>query len=119
VAERRIEIGRTEEGVEVGRRVRLPRGAEPPYAVFLNGVRQSEGPDYRVEGREIVFSRPIVKEGKVSGFRWMAMFLGLFGTYRKHEVVDVEYRRAGKAALASDLEVIPEGGSASSRSSAS
>jgi hypothetical protein len=35
------------------------------------------------------------------------MLLGLFGTYRKHEVVDVEYRRAGKVQLASDLEVIP------------
>jgi hypothetical protein len=116
MGEDRIEIGRTEEGVEVGRRVRLPRGAQPPYAVFLNGVRQSEGPDYRVEGREIVFNRPIVKEGKVSGFRWMAMFLGLFGTYRKHEVVDVEYRRAGKVTLAHDLEVIPERGAATSSS---
>jgi hypothetical protein len=115
----RIEIGRVKEGVEVGRRVRLPRGAEPPYAVFVNGVRQAEGPDYRVEGREIVFSRPIVKEGKVSGFRWLAMLLGLFGTYRKHEVIDVEYRRAGKAALASDLEVIPDRGCATSSSSSS
>jgi hypothetical protein len=114
--EGRIEIGRTEEGVEVGRRVRLPRGAEPPYAVFVNGVRRSEGSDYRVEGREIVFSRPIVKEGKVSGFRWLAMLLGLFGTYRKHEVVDVEYRRAGAAQLASDLEVIPDRGGATSSS---
>jgi hypothetical protein len=117
--EDRIEIGRTEEGVEVGRRVRLPRRAEPPYAVFVNGVRQQEGPDYRVEGREIVFSRPIVKEGKVSGFRWLAMLLGLFGTYRKHEVVDVEYRHAGKVTLASDLEVIPDRSGATSSASSS
>jgi hypothetical protein len=105
-ADDRIEIGRTEEGIEVGRRVRLPRGAEPPYAVFVNGVRQSEGSDYRVQGREITFTRPIVKEGKVSGVRWLAMLLGLFGTYRKHEVVDVEYRLRGKVQLASDIEVI-------------
>jgi hypothetical protein len=108
MAERRIEIGRTEEGVEVGRRVRLPRGAEPPYRVFLNGVRQTEGQDYRVRGGEIIFSRPIVKEGKVSGIRWLAMLLGLFGTYRKHEVVDVEYRLRGKTQLASDVEVLPD-----------
>ena len=107
-AEDRIEIGHTEEGVEVGRRVLLPRGAEPPFGVFLNGVRQTEGSDYRVRGREIVFNRPIVKEGKVSGFRWLAMLLGLFGTYRKHEVVDVEYRLAGKVQLASDVEVLPD-----------
>jgi hypothetical protein len=31
------------------------------------------------------------------------MLLGLFGTYRKHEVVDVEYRRGGKIELASDV----------------
>jgi hypothetical protein len=107
-ADDRIEIGRTEEGIEVGRRVRLPRGAEPPYAVFVNGVRQSEGSDYRVQGREITFTRPIVKEGKVSGVRWLAMLLGLFGTYRKHEVVDVEYRLRGGTKLASDVDVLPD-----------
>ena len=101
-----LALGREEEGVEVGRRVRLPRGAEPPYGVFINGVRQQQGPDYRVRGREIVFTRPIVKEGKVSGVRWFAMLLGLFGTYRKHEVVDVEYRVLGEVKLASDLEVV-------------
>lgn len=105
-AEDRIEIGRTEEGVEVGRRVRLPRGSEPPYRVFVNGVRQAEGEDYRFEGREIVFARPIVKEGRVSGIRWLAMVLGLFGTYRRHEVVDIEYRRDGNPQLASDVEVL-------------
>jgi hypothetical protein len=89
-------------------RVRLPRGAEPPYSVFVNGVRQAEGPDYRVQGREITFNRPIVKEGRVSGLRWLAMLLGLFGTYRKHEVVDVEYRLRGETKLASDVEVLPD-----------
>ena len=98
-----------EEGVEVGRRVRLPRGAEPPIRVYVNGVRQSEGEDYRVRGGEIVFSRPIVKEGKVGGLRWLAMLLGLFGTYRKHEVVDVEYRLGGRLKLASDVEDLPTG----------
>jgi hypothetical protein len=107
-ADGRIEIGRTEEGVEVGRRVRLPRGAEPPFRVFLNGVPQTQGTHYRVQGREITFTRPIVKEGKVSGMRWLAMLLGLFGTYRKHEVVDVEYRLRGETKLASDVDVLPD-----------
>jgi hypothetical protein len=105
VAEKRIELGREEEGVEVGRRVKLPAGAGPPYTVFVNGVRQEEGADYAVRGESIVFSRPIVKEGRVSGVRWLAMLLGLFGTYRKHEVVDVEYRHGGRVELASDIEV--------------
>ena len=107
-AEDRIELGRTDEGVEVGRRVRLPRGSEPPYAVFVNGVRQAERDDYRLRGREIVFARPIVKEGKVGGMRWLAMFLGLFGTYRKHETVDVVYERDGRRVVATGLK--PQGG---------
>jgi hypothetical protein len=105
--EKRLELGREEEGVEVGRRVKLPEGASEPYTVFVNGVRQQEGPDYAVRGGAIVFARPIVKEGKVSGVRWLAMLLGLFGTYRKHEVVDVEYHRGDRIELASDVEVLP------------
>jgi hypothetical protein len=92
----------------VGRRVRLPRGAESPINVFVNGVEQSLGSDYEIRGGEVVFSRPIVKEGKVGGIRWLAMLLGLFGTYRKHETVDVEYRLGGQVKLASDVEVLPD-----------
>jgi len=90
-----------------GRRVRLPRGAEPPIRVYLNGVEQRAGADYELRGREIVFSRPLLKE-KVGAGRWMAMYLGLFGTYRKHETVDVEYHLGGKVQLASDVEVLAD-----------
>ena len=99
-----LKLNRVEEGVEVGRRVRLPRGAEPPIRVYVNGVEQSEGSDFRIRGGEIVFERPIVKEGKVGGLRWLAMLLGLFGTYRK-QTVDVEYRLGGQVKLASDVEI--------------
>ena len=102
-----VKLDRVSEGVEVGRRVRLPRGAEPPIRVYVNGVEQSEGSDFRIRRGEIVFERPIVKEGKVSGFRWLAMLLGLFGTYRKHETVDVEYRLSGEVKLYSDVEILP------------
>jgi hypothetical protein len=90
-----------------GRRVRLPRGAEPPVVVYVNGVQQVEGEDYAARPGEIVFSRPIVKE-RVGGMRWLAMLLGLFGTYRKHETVDVEYRLGGQVKLASDVEIRPD-----------
>jgi hypothetical protein len=89
-----------------GRRVRLPRGAQPPVVVYVNGVQQVEGEDYLVRAGEVVFSRPIVKE-RVGGMRWLAMLLGLFGTYRKHETVDVEYRLGGRVKLASDVEILP------------
>jgi hypothetical protein len=93
--------------IEAGRRVLLPRGAERPIVVFVNGVEKREGADYRVHGREIVFSRPIVKE-QVGRARWLAMFLGLFGSYGRHEVVDVHFRRGGRTAVISDAEVVPD-----------
>lgn len=94
------------ESVEVGRRVRLPSGVERPIQVFINGLEQAEGSDYTVHGREIVFSRPLVKE-QVSGGRWLAMTLGLFGSYGKHETVDVHFRRGGKTEVVSDAEILP------------
>jgi hypothetical protein len=90
-----------------GRRVKLPRGAEPPFAVFINGVEQTEGTDYNVRAGEIVFTRPIVKE-KVGACRWLAMYLGLFGTYRKNETIDIQFTRSGKVELADDLPVQPD-----------
>lgn len=89
-----------------GERVKLPRGAEPPFTVFINGVEQREGDEYAIEGGEIVFNRPIVKE-KVGAGRWLAMYLGLFGTYRKNETVDLQFARNGKLELRSDLPIVP------------
>jgi hypothetical protein len=97
-----------EGSVAVGRRVRLPAGAEPPFTVYVNGVAQSEGVDYRVDGPEIVFNRPIVKEGKLGAIRWLSMLIGVVGSYRKHETVDVEYRFGGQVKLASDVDIRPD-----------
>jgi hypothetical protein len=88
-----------------GERVKLPAGAEPPYTVFINGIEQGKG-SYRIEGGEILFDHPIVKE-KVGTGRWLAMYLGLFGTYRKNETIDVQFSKGGKIELRSDLPVIP------------
>ena len=95
------------ESVEVGRRVRLPSGAGRPIQVFINGSEQREGTDYTVHGREIVFSRPLIKE-KVSGARWLAMILGLFGSYGENETVDVHFRRGGRTQVISDAEILEE-----------
>jgi len=89
-----------------GERVKLPAGAEPPFTVFVNGVEQSAGSDYSIAGGEIVFSRPIVKEKMGTG-RWLAMYLGLFGTYRKDEKIDLQFSRGGKVELVPDLPVVP------------
>ncbi len=93
------------ESVEAGRRVRLPKGAERPIQVFVNGVEQREGSDYSIHGHEIVFSRPLMKE-QVSSGRWVAMTLGLFGSYGKHETVDLHFRRGGDTQVVSDAEIL-------------
>ena len=93
--------------VAAGRRVRLPRGATPPIRVYVNGVEQTVGEDYRLGANEVVFSRPILKEEKLSGVRWLSMLVGVAGTYRKHETVDLEYTLRGETKLASDVEVLP------------
>ncbi len=104
----------------VGRRVPLPRGAKPPITVYVNGIVQEAGKDYEVRDGELAFSRDIIKE-RVGVGRWAAMYLGLFGTYRKHETIDVEYRLEGddRTHLASDLAVLPADGRARRRSAAS
>ena len=89
-------------------RVPLPRGAEPPYRVFVNGVEQSEDQDYEVRGHELHFSRALEKEHLGMG-RWTAMFFGLFGSYGKNDTVDLQYRLAGREVSATGLEIIPPG----------
>ncbi len=90
-----------------GRRAALPRGAEPPFVVYVNGIAQVDGVDYEIRRGELIFNRQIVKETVTPG-RWAAMYLGLFGTYRKHETVDVEYRLEGETKLAPDGEILPD-----------
>ncbi len=87
-------------------RVKLPRGAEPPYRVFVNGVPQREGEDYRVDGGQLLFSKPLEKE-KLGAGRWTAMFFGLFGSYGKNDSVDVQYRLAGRETVATGLDILP------------
>ena len=89
-----------------GERVKIPNAAERPYTVFVNGIEQKEGEDFNVEGGELHFTRPIVKEKMDTG-RWLAMYLGLFGTYRKDEKVDLQFRRNDKTELVADLAVTP------------
>jgi hypothetical protein len=87
-------------------RVPLPRGAEPPYRVFLNGVPQEQGRDFEVVGSELHFSKPLEKERLGVG-RWTAIFLGLFGSYGKNDSVDVQYRLSGRDVSATGLEILP------------
>ena len=85
----------------------LPRGAEPPYRVFVNGVPQTEGVDYEVRARSLLFARPLAKEGKLGFWRWLSMFLAIAGTYRRNDSVDVQYTHRGQDRVATGLDIVP------------
>jgi len=89
-------------------RVRLPADAHPPFEVYVNGVPQRQGEDYEVEGATLAFDRSLEKEGKLGFWRWTSMLLGIAGTYRKNDTVDVIYTRAGNKVVATGLAFVPE-----------
>src|SRR3954452_11462539 len=87
-----------------------PRVEVPPYVtgdfeVFLNGVPQVEGRDYRRDGRTLVFERPLAKEGRLGAHRWLSMLGGVAGTSRQNDSVDVVYESGGKRLVATDLPI--------------
>jgi hypothetical protein len=64
--------------------------------VYVNGVPQQAGRDFDRIGDELVFSRELAQEGRLGPVRWLSMLLGVAGTYRKHETVDVVYEVDGR-----------------------
>ncbi len=88
-------------------RVRLPADVVRPFEVFVNGIEQQEGSDYWIEGRTLVFDRELRTEGKLGFWRWLSLWVGIAGTYRQNDSVDVAYRRDGKPVVASRLPLEP------------
>jgi hypothetical protein len=84
-------------------RVTLPEDVSEDFEVFVNGVRQEPGKDYRVQGFSLVFTRSLAQEGRLGPIRWASMLLGVAGTYRKHDTVDVVYQRDGRRVVATGL----------------
>ena len=81
-------------------RVQLPHGIGDSYEVYVNGVRQEAGRDFDRLGDELVFRRELAQEGRLGPIRWLSMLLGIAGTYRKHENVDVVYEQDGRRTVA-------------------
>lgn len=84
-------------------RVTLPAEVTEPFEVYLNGVRQEPGRDYRVEDGALVFGRRLAHEGRLGFWRWLSLFLGVAGTYRQNDSVDIVYQSAGRRTVASGL----------------
>jgi hypothetical protein len=85
-------------------RVPLPPGVRDPFTVYVNGVRQELGRDYRVSEGRLIFSREIVKEERLGFWRW---FLGAWGigTYRRNDQVDVAWNVDGRPRVAHALDI--------------
>jgi len=96
------------EGVRQRTTVRLPGDVRRPFEVYVNGVRQEEGRDFRVEEGLLVFQRELRKEGQLGFWRWASILVGVAGTYRQNDSVDVVYDRAGRRVVATGLPPVPD-----------
>ncbi len=76
--------------------------------MYVSGVRQEAGRDFQVEGRWLVFPRQLEEEGRLGFWRWASMWLGIAGTYRKNETVDIVYEKGGRREVATGLRLQPD-----------
>lgn len=87
--------------MQSGSRVELPDAVVAPFDVYVNGIVQRAGTDFEQVGRTLVFGRELAREGRLGFWRWFSLFLGVAGTYRKHEAVDVVYTYDGRRTVVS------------------
>ena len=88
----------------------LPDAVGEPFDVFVNGVPQHRGVDFDLAERTLVFRRELAGEGRLGFWRWLSLFFGVAGTYRRNDKVDVVYTLAGRRTVVS-LEPTTEPGS--------
>jgi hypothetical protein len=94
--------------VERRSQVQLPGGVGGDFKVFVNGVEQHSGVDFEQVGRTLVFARELGDEGRLGFWRWLSLFLGVAGTYRKNDTVDVVYGAGGGRVVTSLRPAPPE-----------
>ena len=83
----------------------LPPGVRPPFEVYVNGVRQELGADYRISGGQVLFERELVSQ-KLGLWAWFVGFWGI-GTYKRNDAVDVRYEIEGQPMVAHALKITP------------
>jgi hypothetical protein len=87
--------------VEPRSQVELPDDVGPSFEVYVNGVPKYRGVDYDIVGRTLVFRDELANEGRLGFWRWLSMFLGVAGTYRRDDTVDLVYDREGRRQVTS------------------
>jgi hypothetical protein len=88
--------------------VELPEHIPASFDVYVNGIRQEPGRDYELVDRTLVFPRALAQEGRLGFWRWAGMWLGVIGSYRKHESVDVAYEADGRRHVETNLRIVGE-----------
>ena len=73
--------------------------------MFVNGIPQESGKDFHLEGGSLVFDRRLAHEGRLGFWRWLSLFLGVAGTYRQNDSVDVVYQVDGRRTVVSGLPI--------------
>ncbi|MGH2867219.1 MAG: hypothetical protein ACRDNK_06565 [Solirubrobacteraceae bacterium] len=86
-------------------RVTLPPGVRTPFEVYINGVAQELGRDYRIVDGVLLFERELVRQ-KLGVRAWLLGFWGI-GTYKRNDDVDIRYEVDGRPMLAHALEITP------------
>ena len=83
----------------------LPPGIRPPFEVYVNGVRQELGRDYRVSSGDLLFERELVRQ-KLGVRAWLIGMWGI-GTYKRNDEIDVRYELNGRPMVANKLTITP------------
>ncbi len=91
-------------------RVDLPKAVTGSFEVYVNGVPQAAGRDYEQIGRSLFFARELKQEGRLGFWRWTSIFMGVAGTYRQDDSVDVVFEAKGRRIVAAKLPVAPASG---------
>ena len=58
-------------------------------------------------GGVLLFERELRSEGKLGFWRWASIFVGVVGTYRKNDSVDLAYTVNGRNVVATKLPLEP------------
>jgi hypothetical protein len=86
-------------------RVKLPPGVRTPFEVYVNGVRQELGTDYRISEGDLLFERELVQQ-RLGAKAWLLGFWGI-GTYKRNDEVDIRYEIDGQPRVAHALQIVP------------
>ena len=86
----------------------LPPNATGGFEVYVNGIRQREGVDFERRGTSLLFPRSLAREGRLGFWRWLSIVLGIAGTYRQNDSVDVVYEVGGRRIVATGLPLVQE-----------